>query len=202
VCLDGNRYSAPNEYLDKELTLKETMDTITLMGGRHELCVHGRIPEGERGESRLPGHGRDLTQRRSPSTREPSMEEVWIAAQPGMLTDYVKGLKRLGSRRSPHQIRKLYALCHEYEVAEVEKTACSAAAYGLFDVTRLESMLLHAHGARLFGQNNRGSGDGQDSATPAVSPVISGPEPDADVPSKELGEDKGEPSQGDDDDGA
>ena len=34
----------------------------------------------------------------------------------------------------------------------MERTACSATAYGLFDVTRLEAMLLHAHGARLFGQ--------------------------------------------------
>ena len=127
------------------------------------------------------------------------MEEVWLAAQPGMLTDYVKGLKRLGSRRSPHQIRKLYALCHEYEVAEVEKTACSAAAYGLFDVTRLEAMLLHAHGARLFGQTNRSSGDGEGSTTPAVSPVIPESEPDAAVPAKDQSPDKGEPCPGDDD---
>jgi transposase len=149
VCLDGNRYSAPNECVDKLITLKETMDAVTLMDGRHELCVHARIPDGDRGESRLAGHGRNPSRRRAASTHGPSAEETWLRAQSGTLAAYVQGLSRLGGRRFPHQVRKLYALCHEYEVAEVERVIERAAAFGLYDATRLEGMLLQAHGVTL-----------------------------------------------------
>jgi hypothetical protein len=174
VCLDGNRYSAPNEYLRKEVTLKETMDTITLMYGQKELCVHPRLLDGERKESRLPGHGRDLTRRRKVSTQMTSEEERWLQGQSPVLSRYIQGLRRLGGRRFPYQIRKLYALCHEYDLVEVEKTAEHAAKYGLFDVTRLEAVLLQEHGARLFSFNRRGRGEGDGSVTPAASPMEPG----------------------------
>lgn len=151
VVLDGNSYSAPNEYVGKTVSIKETIDTITLMDGARELCVHKRIPEGERRESRLPGHGR-LAVRRQRGLQAPSTEEAWIAERSSVLADYVKGLKRLGSRRFPGQLRKLCLLCREYEIAEVETGVARATAYQLFDVTRLEGILLQEYGARLFGK--------------------------------------------------
>lgn len=151
VALDGNSYSAPNEYVGKTVSIKETMDTITLMDGPRELCVHARIPEGDRRESRLPGHGRAAVRRR-PDPRTPSAEETWLAERSRLLADYARGLKRLGGRRFPHQLRKLYHLCHEYEIAEVEAAVARATAYDLYDVTRLEGILIQQYGARLFGE--------------------------------------------------
>jgi transposase len=158
VCLDGNRYSAPNAYLGKTLTIKETMDTVTLMDGRVSLCDHPRIREGERGESRLPGHGRHPSRARSAEHRERSTEESWLADRSAVLASYVQGLRRRVGRRFSHQVRKLYALCHEYQVAEVEGVVARATAYDLFDVTRLEGMLLQEYGARLFGFTKPGPG--------------------------------------------
>lgn len=168
VCLDGNRYSAPNAYLDKEVTLKETMETVTLMDGAKELCVHPRIPDGDRGESRLPGHGRDLSRRRAASARTASEEERWLEAQSPVLADYVKGLKRLGSRRFPSQLRRLYALCHDYDVAQVIEAAREAIEYDLFDVKRLEKMLLNQYGARLFAFRREPAGGGSGAVTPVA----------------------------------
>ncbi len=151
VCLDANRYSAPNSHLERLLTLKETMDSITLIDGKQELCVHPRIPDGERGESRLPGHGRDLSRRRSGSKMQPTREESWLAERSPLLATYVAGLRRRVGRRFSHQVRKLYDLCHEYQIAEVEPVVARAIDYDLFDVTRLEGILLQEYGARLFG---------------------------------------------------
>lgn len=180
VCLDGNRYSAPNVYLDKELTLKETMNTVTLMDGSQEICVHPRLPDGERGESRLPGHGRDPARRRVAMARTVTDEERWITDQSPVLAGYVVGLKRLGSRRFPSQLRKLYALCHEFEVSQVVNAAERATTYGLFDVTRLEKMLLLEYGARLFAFRRGDPAGGSGAVTPvaAASKPAAAPPPD------------------------
>jgi len=174
VCLEGNRYSAPNAYLDRELTLKETMDTVTLMDGSKELCVHARLPDGERGESRLPGHGRDRSRRRVASTRAATAEERWLTEQSPTLASYIAGLKRLGSRRFPSQLRKLYALCNDYKVAQVVAAVERAMTYDLFDVTRLEKMLLQEHGARLFSFRRGDTGEGSGAVTP-VAPASTPP---------------------------
>jgi transposase len=197
VCLDGNLYSAPNKYLGKEVTLKETMSTVTLLDGPKELCVHPRIPDGERGESRLPGHGRDRSRRRAASARTTTDEERWLLGQSPVLVAYVVGLRRLGGRRFPYQVRKLYALCHEYKVSQVVQAAEHAAAYGLFDVTRLEKMLLQWHGASLFTFNRRDPGEGPGSVTPVVV-AVEPPEtrPDEQAPGESSPE--GEPGGGDD----
>lgn len=180
VCLDSNRYSAPNSHLGRLLTLKETMDTITLLDGKHELCVHPRIPDGDRGESRLPGHGRNPSRRRSPSAAHPTQEETWLAERSSLLATYVAGLRRRVGRRFSHQLRKLYDLCHEYQVAEVEPVVARAIDYDLFDVTRLEGILLREYGARLFGFRKSSDGGGSTggaaaSATPPrpQSPLLS-----------------------------
>lgn len=163
--LDDNLYSAPNEYLERKLTLKETMDTVTVMDGSRELCVHKRIPEWEREESKLPGHGRDPSRRRTSARKQRSAEESWLVNQSPVLAAYVQGLKPLG-RRSPYQIRKLYALCHEYELGEVQKMAEHAATHRLFDVGRLEKMLLKEYGARLFGFRSSQTSTGEGAVTP------------------------------------
>lgn len=199
VSLDGNRYSAPNEYLRKEVTIKETMDTITLMDGPKELCVHPRLPDRDRKESRLPGHGRDLSRRRRASLETTSEEERWLHAQSPILSRYIQGLRRLGGRRFPYQVRKLYGLCHEYEVTEVEKACEHAASYGLFDVTRLEGVLLQEHGARLFGFKRQGGGDGEGSVTPTVDAVERKPPPCEESAPKKVADGADSPRGGDDD---
>lgn len=149
VALGSNEYSAPSEVLGKELTLRETMDTVTLLDGPRELCVHPRLPDGARSRSRLPAHER-RTRPRKPASR-PQPEELWLKAQPEPLPSYLEGLRALGFRRFVYQVRTLYRLCHEYDPAELTRAIERARTYGLFDAHRLEKILLQELGARLFG---------------------------------------------------
>lgn len=176
VCLDSNRYSAPNTHLGRQLTLKETMDAITLMDGNHELCAHPRLPDGERRESKLPGHGRDPSRRKNRQHREATREELWLSEKSAMLTTYVAGLRRRVGRSFCHQLRKLYSLCHEYQISEVEQVVARAIEYDLFDVTRLEGMLLKEYGARLFGFRKRSKTEGSPSGCLASTPQFPTPE--------------------------
>jgi hypothetical protein len=176
--------------VEKTVSIKATMDTVTLMDGARELAVHTRIPEGERRESRLPEHGR-MAVRRQRNPHAPSREEAWIAERSPVITDYVRGLKRLGSRRFPGQLRKLYHLCHEYEIAEVEAGVARATAYNLFDVTRLEGILLQEYGARLFGKRvgTIPSGEGLPSSSTGEETSSEEPSPDQDQELKPAGDD-------------
>jgi hypothetical protein len=115
---------------------------------------------------------------------------------------YVAGLKQLGSRRFPSQLRKLYALCHEYEVTQVVLAAERATTYGLFDATRLEKMLLQEHGARLFAFNRNGSGEGPGSVTPAAAAVEPSTTRQQDEQEGDKDTPEGEPNGGDNNRGA
>lgn len=149
VSLDSNDYSAPNEVLGREITLRETMETVTLLDGPRELCVHPRLSDGARGRSRLPGHGRRVRPK-APGSR-PQPEELWLASQPSPIPAYLEGSRSLGFRRFVYQVRLLYRLCHEYDPFELTCIVTRAMAYGLYDAARLERMLLEQLGARLFG---------------------------------------------------
>lgn len=93
-----------------------------------------------------------------------------------MLTTYVAGLRRRVGRSFCHQLRKLYSLCHEYQISEVEQVVARAIEYDLFDVTRLEGMLLKEYGARLFGFRKRSKTEGSPSGCLASTPQFPTPE--------------------------
>lgn len=167
VNLDGNEYSAPNAVLGREVTVRETMDSVTLLDGHQELCVHPRLPEGTRGRSRLEGHGRVPRRRTSPGKVQP--EEVWLTSQGDDLARYVDGLRRRAGRSYSHQIRKLYGLCQDYDLDKVQGAAQRAAHYDLYDTNRLEGMLLQELGATLFGfRPRRASDDLRGCVTPTL----------------------------------
>ena len=169
VHLDGNEYSAPNEVLGSEITLRETMEAVILLDGHRELCAHTRAPEGERSRSTLHGHGR--APRRRHIRGKPQQEETWLAVRSKVLGRYVAGLRRRVGRSFPLQVRKLYGLCQEYDRAHVERMAERAMGYGLYDTSRLEAMLLQEFGATLFGfRPRRGSDDPSGCVTPVAAP--------------------------------
>ena len=179
VSLDGNRYSAPAEVLRKMITLRETLDSVTLLEGHRTLCVHPRLPDGARQENTLAEHKRRPRSRQR--HQQPWPEEAWLAAQSPTLKSYLAGIKQRGGRRVVYQIRKLYALCHSYAVADVERLAIRAAEYDLFDAARLETMLLQELGAKLFGlppAQNTAAAPGVSTRPPGhVTPVAVDSEP-------------------------
>lgn len=177
VTLDGNLYSAPNKFVEKTLTLRETIEQVILLDGHEELCRHPRLPEDERGISKLEGHGRQRRPRRD--RREATEEEKWLIARSEVLACYVTGFKKVGGRRFLYQVRRLYELCHEYDPMDVERMAKRASEFKLFDTIRLETMLLQELGAKLFGTPRRRSGEDR---TGRVSPVGEPPRPDGNDP--------------------
>lgn len=148
VCLDSNMYSAPADHVGRWVTVRETMDQVVLLDGSQELATHPRLPAGARETSCLEGHRfRPRRHDRAPATQP---EEVWLRENSAPTRDYLEGLRRASRRRFAYQVRRLYALFHEYEPAQVEKAIAHASEYRLFDAKRLEAILLNEAGVTLF----------------------------------------------------
>lgn len=149
VTLNTNQYSVASEFIGREVTLRETMKEVVILDGPRILCTHPRFPEGERAVSRLEDHRwGGYRARRESSTRQP--EELWVIERSRSLALYLKGLRHTLGRRYRYQARKLYALCHDYAIESVIKAVERAMRYGLYDVDRLERMLLEEFGVKLF----------------------------------------------------
>ncbi len=167
VSLHSNLYSAPASHIGRTVTVRETIDDVVLLDGAIEVATHRRIPEDSRSVSRLAAHRRTWPKRgQTGLTAAP--QEIWLRASSSALTTYVEGLRARGGRRYPYQIRKLYALCHDYGVIAVEPAVTRALTYGLLDVDRLEAMLLQEKGAALFSLRDR---DPSDPAPGSVTPL-------------------------------
>lgn len=169
VQLEGNEYSAPASVLGREVTLRETMDTITILDGINDLCRHARLLEGERGRSTLPDHKRQPRRRNLRTQATP--EERWLAVQSPTFGKFIGGIKDSQGRGFGHHIRKLYVFCQDYGVAAVEPLVLRSMEYGLYDAKRLERMLLQELGAKLFGLALRRAADeGPGNVTPVAAP--------------------------------
>jgi transposase len=148
ICLDSNLYSAPPDRVGRWVTIRETTDHVVLLDGSHELATHPRLAAGARETSRLAGHAfRPRRHDRAPATQP---EETWLRENSLLTRDYLEGLHRASRRRYAYQVRRLYALFHEYEPVQVEQAIAHASEYGLFDAKRLEAILLNEAGVSLF----------------------------------------------------
>ena len=178
VALHANIYSAPRESIGREVTLRETMHEVTILDGPRVLCTHPRIPEGERAMSRLDDHRWGRERRRwNKGAKQP--EEVWLESRSPSLKMFLAELRRQVGRRYPYQVRQLYGLCHDYEATLVIPCVDRSMNYGLYDVSRLERMLLKEHGTKLFQLNDsRDEGPNEGRVTSITAIKEATPEPE------------------------
>jgi hypothetical protein len=77
-----------------------------------------------------------------PSRREPPVEETALLKMAPELTDYVADLKRSAGGRGTLVLRRLLQMVREYPRQPLLAAVRTAAHYGLYDLERLEEMVL------------------------------------------------------------
>lgn len=139
IRLHGKRYSAPDKALGKTVTVRESDREVMLLDGHEELARHPKLRAADpRHQSTLPGHER--RGRRRP--RGPSPEEARLKALGPAMEGYLAKLKAERGHRYAWSLRKLYALLCQYEAGDLLKAVERAGEHGLFDVGRIEKVLL------------------------------------------------------------
>ena len=137
VSVHSNRYSVPWKLIGRDVEVRESKDKIEVFDGPRLVASHRREPDPRDLRVTTPAHRPPRGQGRPKDAPE---EAELLRAAPE-LTSYIADLKpRLRGR--VFGLRRLLRLVRDYPRGPVVAAVRTAAEYGLFDLDRLERMVL------------------------------------------------------------
>ena len=149
VILHTNHYSVPTAFIGRRLEVRETPDRVLLYDGPREITTHPREPEPRHRYLLRPEHRppRGEGWRRE---REPFPEEKALLGLLPEIDAYLRGLKRRGKLQTTLALRQLLRMAREYPREPVLTAIQTATHYGLYDLGRLERMVLRGIATTYF----------------------------------------------------
>lgn len=134
------RYSAPYRLIGRSLEVRETLERIDLYQGPRRVASHARVlgPVDTRvtDSAHRPPRGQGLSRH-----RQVAPEELEILEIEARVAGYLQGLKQqIGERRAP--LRRLLSMLHDYPRTAFLAALEAAEHYRLFDLDRVERMVL------------------------------------------------------------
>jgi transposase len=148
VAVETNRYSVPVAWIGRQVQIRESAETIRIELDRAPAVMHERVidPCGKR--ATLPEHRPPRGQRRK--RRGPAPEERTLSQLAPELSDYVADLKKKGRKQTTLALRQLLRMVREYPREPVRRAIREAAHYGLYDLDRVERIVLRYIGGDFF----------------------------------------------------
>ena len=139
VALHTNRYSVPATFIGRRVEVRETREKIEIELDARRIVTHTRILDADRrvtlSEHRPP---RGEARKRS----DPHPEEQTILKAAPEIAAYVEDLKRKGRKVTGLALRQLLRMLREYPRDSFLGAIAEAAQYGLYDLDRVERMIL------------------------------------------------------------
>ena len=136
VSVEGMKYAAPAAYIGKTVLVRESKDQVRFFDGHKELAAHKKKIEGSPATQPLP-NAVTRRQRQAWLPEEQRLKEIG----PTML-QYLQALKAERGSRYVWSVKKLYRLLCQYDTQALERAVARAAEHRLFDVRRIETILL------------------------------------------------------------
>jgi len=140
VSLHSNRYSVPATFIGRRVEVRETRDKIEIELDARRIVMHRRVLDVDQRVT-LPEHklprGESLHERGAPHP-----DEVAILNAAPEITPYVENLKRKGRKVIGLALRQLLRMLREYPREPFLSAIAEAAQYGLYDLDRVERMIL------------------------------------------------------------
>lgn len=148
VSVNTNRYSVPEDCIGRRLEVRETRDAIEIYEGPRAIAKHERVVDPVGHRSTLPEHRRP----RLPGSKktEVLLEEKGLLARAPEIADYIMELKKRGHGRGTLALRRLRRMVDDYPREPVVAAVRTALHYGLFDLERLERMVLRGIAREYF----------------------------------------------------
>ena len=138
--VDTNRYSVPERLIGKEVEVHKLWDRIEVFFKNQKVADHPRLLDKRETRITAPGHHAPLSRERA--HEGPSVEEKALVGHQPWLDQFVKELKRRSGGRGIRPMRRLLDLKRTYPPEAFEKAIAEALRYGLYDLSRLEQMIL------------------------------------------------------------
>lgn len=140
VALHTNRYSVPVDWTGRRVEVRETKDKVEIQLDARRIVTHRRIADAEHQRITSAGH-RPPRDQRTPRP-DPHPEENAIVKTVPELAGYVADLKQRSRKVITLALRQLLRLVREYPREPLLGAVREAAHYGLYDLDRLERMIL------------------------------------------------------------
>ncbi len=140
VNVDTNRYSVPERLVGKKVEVHKTWDSIQVFFKNKKVAEHARLI-GKR-HTRVTEKGHHPPFNRTKAHAGPSKEEITLRGRYASLDQYVRELKKRSRGRAIRQLRRLLELHRTYPEDAFLKALNQALHYGLYDLNRLEQMIL------------------------------------------------------------
>lgn len=148
VSVDSNRYSVPDEFIGLPVEVRQTKDTIEIYRGPRLIATHKRIVEPTGRKYRLPEHRHQRGQ--GPTRSDSSPQENWLLAKIPEIARYIEALKKRCAGHATVPLRRLLRIVDDYPRAAVLEAIQEAAQYGLYDLNRVETMILRKLAREYF----------------------------------------------------
>jgi len=138
VSVHTNLYPVPLTVpVGRQVEVRETRDRIDVYEGPRLVVSHERV--WDRVGKRVP-HPEHRPRRKR--TQEPSSEEKTLLTEAPELASYVAQLKRRGRGSTTLALRRLLSMVRDFPRAPLVSALTEAEHYGLFDLQRVERMVL------------------------------------------------------------
>lgn len=140
VHVDRTSYSVPVALIGRRVEIRDAKTTIEIFQGPRLVAAHAKVLDRVNGYVTDPAHRPPRGEPRPPRALLP--DEVTLLRLEPQLTAYVTALKRHVVGRVPRVLRRLLGMIREYPRAPLVAAVQAAADYGLYDLDRLERMVL------------------------------------------------------------
>jgi transposase len=138
VSVDTNRYSVPERLVSQAVSVHKHPSEIVIYHRGGEIARHPRLIGQRDGRHTLPGHHSTPVR----ADRGPALEEQLLRGDHSSLERYAAALKQRAYGRGTRGLRRLLELKRTYPAAPFLAAIEEALRFGLFDLQRLERMIL------------------------------------------------------------
>jgi len=152
ISIDANRYSIPERLVGRAVSAHKHPSEIVIYHRGNEICRHPRLIGQRDARSTLPGHHPTPTR----ADRGHALEEQLLRGDHPSLERYAAALKQRAYGRGVRSLRRLLELKRTYPLAPFLAAIEEALRFGLFDLQRLERLILKHVAGDFF---NLGDGD-------------------------------------------
>jgi hypothetical protein len=148
VAVQTNRYSVPVDWIGRRVEVRESKDRIEIQCGLRQSVGHERVIDSMAKRITLAEHrpvrGQGI-KRTDPRPEEKTLGEVVPE-----IAGYIAGLKKAGRKYMTTALRQLLRMAREYPREAFLAAVAEAGHYGLYDLDRLERMILRRIASEYF----------------------------------------------------
>jgi hypothetical protein len=150
VHVDTNRYSVPERLVGKEVEVHKFWDRVEIFYKNQKVANHPRLLD--KRETSVTASGHHLPLHRLRTYEGPCSEEKALTGQYAWLDRFVKEIKNRSAGRAVRSLRRLLDLKRTYPPEAFETALVEALHYGLYDLARLEQMILSHVAGNFFSE--------------------------------------------------